>query len=94
MCVCVFAVDRWFGRRLIDWPSPGHSVCAARSIAASNAMVPRLSDGNTQTDRHTFVAFHDDPYPRADAFVDEFCSRQSCGVQWRWPGANLPSGSS
>ena len=23
---------------------------------------------------HTFVTFHNDPYPRSNAFVDEFCT--------------------
>lgn len=27
--------------------------------------------------KSTFVALHDDPYPRANAFVDQFCSKIS-----------------
>jgi len=45
----------------------------------------RIRPGRKQGGRggrggHTFIAFHDDPYPRADAFVDEFCKRQFSSV--------------
>ena len=45
---------------------------------------------STQCAHQLLVSAHDDPYPRADAFVDEFCTWHSAGQFVRTPRQGLP----